>query len=169
MSSITIDSLDLIRSPEALTCEWLETNGAGGYASSSILQCHTRKYHGLLVANLTSPSGRYVLVSKVEDSISVGNRESYLVSHQYPGYFFAGGQSTLRRFESGTCPKFTYEIEGQSLEKEILMIRGMDSVILKYRRPKFDSSCVLRIKPFFAYRGIHSLSQENTYFRGDVT
>jgi predicted glycogen debranching enzyme len=169
MSTITIDSLDFIRSPEALTCEWLETNGAGGYASSSILQCHTRKYHGLLVANLNSPSGRYVLVSKVEDSIVVGDKETFLVSHQYPGYFFAGGQSFLRRFDSGPCPRFTYDIGGQSLEKEILMIRGMDSVILKYRRPKFDAPCVLHLKPFFAYRGIHSLSQENTYFRGDVS
>ena len=169
MSSITIDNLDLIRSPEALTCEWLETNGAGGYSSSSILQCHTRKYHGLLVANLTQPSGRYVLLSKVEDSITVGERESFLVSHQYPGYFFAGGQTLLRRFDSGICPKFTYEINEQCLEKEILMIRGMDSVILKYRIQKFDTPCVLRLKPFFAYRGIHSLSQENSYFRSDIT
>jgi predicted glycogen debranching enzyme len=169
MSSITIDNLDLIRSPAALTCEWLETNGTGGYSSSSILQCHTRKYHGLLVANLTQPSGRYVLLSKVEDSIAVGERESFLVSHQYPGYYFTGGQSFLRRFNGGTRPKFTYEIEDLSLEKEILMIRGMDSVILKYRLQKFDAPCILRLKPFFAYRSIHSLSAENTYFRGDIT
>jgi predicted glycogen debranching enzyme len=169
MPTITIDNLDLIRSSAALTCEWLETNGAGGYASSSILQCHTRKYHGLLVANLTQPSGRYVLLSKVEDSIAVGERESFLVSHQYPGHFFAGGQLFLRRFADGTCPKFTYEIDDQSLEKEILMIRGMDSVILKYRLQKLDSPCILRLKPFFAYRSIHSLSTENTYFRGDIT
>ena len=63
MSTITIDSRDIVRSQEALNYEWLETNGTGGYASSSILQCHTRKYHGLLVANLTRPSGRHILVS----------------------------------------------------------------------------------------------------------
>ncbi len=168
MSTIAIDSLDSIRSQKALNYEWLETNGTGGYASSSILQCHTRKYHGLLVANLTDPSGRYVLVSKVEDAVECQQRESSLVSHQYPDYFFAGGQQNLQRFESGICPKFIFEIAGQTLEKEIMMIRGTDSVILKYCLQKADPSCVLRLKPFLAYRGIHSLSAENSYFRGEV-
>ena len=104
MSTITIDNRDSIRSPEALNYEWLETNGAGGYASSSILQCHTRKYHGLLVANLSKPSGRHILVSKVEDSIEIAGRESFFVSHLYPGYFFLGGQKILQRFDCGICP-----------------------------------------------------------------
>src|SRR3990172_287358 len=49
---------------EALRLEWLDTNGIGGYASSTILHCHTRKYHGLLVASLKEPAGRFVLLSK---------------------------------------------------------------------------------------------------------
>lgn len=169
MSTITIDNRDSIRSQEALNYEWLETNGTGGYASSSILQCHTRKYHGLLVANLTKPSGRHILVSKVEDSLEIAGRESFFVSHQYPGYFFPGGQKILQRFDSGICPKFIFEIANQTLEKEIMMIRGTDAVVLKYRLQKADSSGVLRLKPFLAYRGIHSLSMENSYFRGDIT
>jgi len=72
----------------ALELEWLETNGLGGYASSSLLNCHTRKYHGLLVANLDYPPGRYVLLSKVEDSLAAGTEEIFLSCHQYPGTFF---------------------------------------------------------------------------------
>jgi glycogen debranching enzyme len=32
--------------------EWLETNGIGGFASSTITGLNTRRYHGLLVAAL---------------------------------------------------------------------------------------------------------------------
>jgi len=168
MPTIVINSLDLIRSPEALTCEWLDTNATGGYSSSSILHCHTRKYHGLLVANLSDPPGRYVLLSKVDDSIAIGDQEYSLVSHQFPGYFFSGGQSFLAGFNGDTNPKFTYRLAGQSLEKEVLMIRGGAGVLLKYRLPRCQEPCVLHIKPLLAYRGIHGLAAENTYLRGEI-
>jgi len=168
MSTIVINNPDLIRSPEALTCEWLDTNATGGYSSGTILHCHTRKYHGLLVANLKDPPGRYVLVSKVDDSIAVGKKEYPLVSHQFPGYFFPGGQSSLSRFDGDTNPKFTYRLADQSLEKEVLMIRGMNGVLLKYRLSRCQEPCTLHIKPFLAYRGIHCLAAKNTYFRGEI-
>ncbi|MDX9745416.1 MAG: amylo-alpha-1,6-glucosidase [Syntrophales bacterium] len=169
MSTITINTPDCIRSRKALTYEWLETNGLGGYASSSILLCHTRKYHGLLVANLANPSGRYVLISKVEDSLVRRGEEFSLVSHQYPDFFFSGGQSYLEQVDIGVCPKFVFRIAGRTLEREIMMIQGTNSVILKYRLPDMDEPCMLSIKPFLAYRSIHSLSKENTYFRGEIS
>jgi hypothetical protein len=46
----------------ALRREWLETNGLGGFASSTIIGLNTRRYHGLLVA-ATKPVGRLVLLS----------------------------------------------------------------------------------------------------------
>ncbi|MBN1547404.1 MAG: glycogen debranching enzyme family protein [Syntrophaceae bacterium] len=168
MSSIVVEDLDLIRSFKALSCEWLETNGTGGYASSSILNCHTRKYHGLLAANLNQPSGRYVLLSKVEDSLIKEKKEVFLVSHQYPDYFFAGGQPFLKRFELDAWPKFFYQIGTTSVEKEVLMIRGMDGVILRYRFDRPAAYDTLRIKPFLAYRGIHCLSKENPYLRAEI-
>lgn len=168
MSTIVIDNPDLIRSPEALTCEWLDTNATGGYSSSSILLCHTRKYHGLLVTNLTDPPGRYVLLSKVDDSIATGEQEFFLSAHQYPECFFPGGQSLLTGFDGDTNPKFTYRLGDQSLEKEVLMILGMDGLLLKYRLARCGEPCVLRMKPLLAYRGIHSLAAENTYLREGI-
>jgi glycogen debranching enzyme len=54
--------------------EWLETDGRGGYASSTLENRHTRRYHGLLVANLQAPEGRHVLLSKLEDSLQAGGK-----------------------------------------------------------------------------------------------
>ncbi len=73
----------------ALEMEWLEANGLGGYASSALLNRHTRRSHGLPVANLDSPSGRHVLLSKIEDSLQLGDQECSLSCHQYPGMFFS--------------------------------------------------------------------------------
>ena len=69
----------------ALRTEWLETNGLGGYASSSIHNCNTRKYHGLLVAGLADPAGRFTLLSTYEDSGVTASGEVSLSSYCYPG------------------------------------------------------------------------------------
>jgi glycogen debranching enzyme len=60
---------------EALQYEWLETNGLGGWSSSSIVGCHTRRYHGLLVAATEPPAERMVLVSKLDETIICGNEK----------------------------------------------------------------------------------------------
>lgn len=49
--------------------EWIITNGIGGFASSTIIGANTRKYHGLLIAPLTPPARRYLILSKVDESI----------------------------------------------------------------------------------------------------
>jgi len=168
MSSVIINKPHIIKSPEILSCEWLETNGMGGYASSSVLNCHTRKYHGLLVANLAAPPGRYVLLSKTDDFLVLDDEEHPLTAHQFPDYFSPGGQAYLVRFESIPHPRFTYKIGKGTLEKEIQMIRGVNGVLLKYTIKGFRGSPVLRFRPFLAYRGIHHLAAENVYIRGEA-
>ena len=78
--------------------EWLETDGRGGYASSTLENCHTRRYHGLLVANLRTPEGRHVLLSKIEDSLRGGEEEYFLSSHRYPGVLFPAGPPVLEEY-----------------------------------------------------------------------
>ena len=88
--------------------EWLETDGRGGYAASTLAGWHTRRYHGLMVANLRAPEGRYCLLSKLEDSLAVGKEELFLTHHRYPGVLFPPGPSILREFVLDICPRFTY-------------------------------------------------------------
>ena len=168
MFSIIIDNSHVIKSPEVLSCEWLETNGIGGYASSSILNCHTRKYHGLLIANLATPPGRYVLLSKTDDFLLLDGEEYPLTAHQFPEYFSPGAQSYLVRFEGIPHPRFIYKIDKRILEKEIQMIQGVNAILLKYTLKGAAGAATIRFRPFLAYRRIHDLASENVYLQKEV-
>src|SRR3954470_155230 len=79
--------------------EWLETNGLGGFASSSITGLNTRRYHGLLVAATRPPVGRLVLLSKLEETLVIDGRRFELSANQYPeGVVHPQGHKYLRRF-----------------------------------------------------------------------
>ena len=83
----------------ARSLEWLETNGLGGYASSTVSGAHTRRYHGLLVAAMNPPVGRTVLVSKLDETILVGEEKFELSANQYPGAVAPQGFKYLTSFE----------------------------------------------------------------------
>src|SRR5215210_4463082 len=97
----------------ALTREWLETNGLGGFASSSIAGVNTRRYHGLLTAAIRPPTVRHVLLSKLEETLIVGDERFELSTNRYQsdvihprGYLFQTG------FRLDPFPVFTYSAGG---------------------------------------------------------
>ncbi len=153
---------------EALSLEWLETDGAGGYASSTILMCHTRKYHGLLVPNLADPPGRHVLLSKFEDSVFVKNEEFFFSCHQYPGVFFPDSTHVLQGYEFDYCPRFVFKIGTIVIHRRIMLVQGGGCVLVRYSCES-GGTLRLRLKPFLAFRGHHRLSKENSFIRRDVT
>src|SRR5215472_1098857 len=101
----------------ALRREWLETNGLGGFASSTIVGLNTRRYHGLVVAATLPPVGRLVLLSKIEETIIVDGQRFELAANQYPGVVHPQGYSCLKHFRLDPFPIFTYEIAGGEIEK----------------------------------------------------
>src|ERR1700681_2148230 len=106
----------------ALRREWLETNGLGGFASSTIIGLNTRRYHGLLVAATKPPVGRLVLLSKLEETLIVGDVRYELSANQYPGAVYPHGQDYLRRFRLDPFPVFTYDVDGIELEKSVFLV-----------------------------------------------
>src|ERR1700741_901060 len=92
--------------------EWLETNGMGGFASSTITGLNTPKYHGLLVAATQPPVGRAVLLSKLEEMVTIGGQSYELSSNQYPGIVHPQGYLYLKHFRLDPYPIFTFEIDG---------------------------------------------------------
>src|ERR1700751_5464303 len=82
----------------ALRREWLETNGLGGFASSTINGINTRRYHGLLVAATKPPVGRFVLLSKLEETLLLGDRSFDLSANRYPGVVHPQASGTLSSF-----------------------------------------------------------------------
>ena len=96
----------------ALRREWLETNGLGGFASSTIVGLNTRRYHGLLVAATKPPVGRVVMLSKLEETFFIEGQGFDLSANQYPGVIHPQGFKYLKQFRLDPFPVFTYEIEG---------------------------------------------------------
>ena len=93
--------------------EWLETNGIGGFASSTIVGLNTRRYHGLLVAATKPPVGRMVLLSKVEETLVMNGRRFDLSCNRYPGVVHPQGHAFLKQFRQDPFPLFVYEVEGK--------------------------------------------------------
>jgi predicted glycogen debranching enzyme len=156
----------------ALGREWLETNGLGGFASSTIVGLNTRRYHGLLVAALRPPVDRHLLLSKLEESVLVGERRYELSANEYPGAIHPHGHRCLRRFRLDPFPVLSYEIEGITLEKSIFMLHGEHTTVVQYtvqrsnqdrdlRERPADPSLRLVVRPLIAFRDFHDLTHEN--------
>jgi predicted glycogen debranching enzyme len=141
--------------------EWLDTNGTGSYASSTILTCHTRKYHGLLVAALNDLPGRYVLLSKFEDSLLAHDREFSLACHRYPGVYFPRGHQYLREFRQDECPHFTFQIGDVRIRRSVMLVQGENTVLVRYAVEQSTIPLTLRLKPLLAFRAFHELRKED--------
>ncbi len=151
----------------ALGREWLETNGLGGFASSTIIGLNTRRYHGLLVAATKAPVGRLVLLSKLEETLFIGQQAFDISTNRYPGVVHPCGFRYLKRFRLDPFPVFTYEIEGMEIEKTVFMINGENSTVVQYElrtnnHPEAPNNLRLEIRPLIAFRDYHSTTHENS-------
>jgi predicted glycogen debranching enzyme len=143
--------------------EWLETNGIGGFASSTIVGLNTRRYHGLLVAATKPPVGRMVLLSKVEETLVIGGRRYDLSCNRYPGVVHPQGHAFLRQFRQDPFPVFVYEVAGLELEKSVFMVHGENTTVIQYTvlcTPELPFT--LELRPLIAFRDYHSTTHENS-------
>jgi predicted glycogen debranching enzyme len=150
----------------ALTHEWLETNGIGGFSSSTISGLNTRRYHGLLTAATKPPVGRFVLLSKLEEILLIDGRRYELSSNQYPGVIHPQGFNYQTRFCLDPFPRFTYEIEGVRLEKSVFMVQRENTTVVRYELEQSFASnnreIKLEVRPLIAFRDYHGTTYENT-------
>ena len=147
----------------ALRREWLETNGIGGFSSASITGANTRRYHGLLTAATKPPVGRMVLLSKLEETLIMGDRRFDLSTNQYQGTVHPHGFELLASFRLDPFPIFTFEVEGVQIEKSVFMTQNSNTVVIEYRvanAPR-KQTLQLEIRPLIAFRDYHSLTHEN--------
>src|SRR4029077_18901890 len=145
----------------ALRREWLETNGLGGFASSTIIGLNTRRYHGVLVAATKPPVGRMVLLSKLEETLLVDRERFDLSANRYPGVVYPQGYRYLKNFRLDPYAVFTYEIEGIAIEKTVFMIQGENSTVVHYElktnnKRELPKNLRLEIRPLIAFRDYHS-------------
>src|ERR1044072_2339752 len=146
----------------ALTREWLEPNGIGGFSSSTILGLNTRRYHGLLTAAMKPPVGRFVLLSKLEETLLIDGRRYELSSNQYPGVIHPQGFNYQTGFRLDPFPRFSYEVEGVRLSKSVFMVQGENTTVVQYELENTDHTDIkLLIRPLIAFRDYHSTTHEN--------
>src|SRR6185295_13408706 len=95
----------------ATSREWLETNGIGGFASSTIIGLNTRRYHALLTAATRPPAGRVVLLSKIEETLVIGGRRYDLSANQYSAAVYPQGYNRLKEFKLDPWPVARFVVD----------------------------------------------------------
>lgn len=148
---------------EALRREWLETNGLGGFASSTITGLNTRRYHGLLTAATRPPVGRMALLEKLEETLVVNGERFDLSANQYSGAVHPQGYRYLKAFRLAPFPIFVYEVAGVEIEKSVFMVHGENTTVVQYKliqKPE-EADCRLEIHPLVAFRDYHGTAHEN--------
>ena len=156
---ITNEELNL---ENGLKKEWLITNGIGGFASSTIIGANTRKYHGLLIAPLMPPAQRYLILSKVDESIQIGDAKYDLYTNVGENYISKGFEYQ-EEFKKEYFPIFKYSVDNVKITKAICMKYGKNIVGIYYKIKNVDKPSKLSIAPIFNFRDFHSMST-NHYF-----
>jgi predicted glycogen debranching enzyme len=150
--------------------EWLETNGLGGFASSTLAGLNTRRYHGLLMAATRPPVGRLLLLSKLEETLIIDGQRFDLSANQYADTVHPRGFQYLKSFRLDPFPISTYEVRGIQILKSVFMIDGENSTVIQYEMRLAEDSpscnpavadCRLEIRPLIAFRDYHSTTHEN--------
>ena len=156
----------------SLEKEWLDANGIGGYASSTIIGANTRRYHGLLMAATKPPLGRMLMLSKLEETLFVDGLEYPLSTNIYPDTLFPEGYKNLVQFQLDPFPVWEYFVEGMLIKKTVFMVYGQNTTVIMYQihyENEMLPPPVLSIRFMIAFRDYHSLTHENPYLNTGYT
>ncbi len=161
MSYIKIKHKELVNLKYALNKEVLRSNKTGSYASSTIIGCNTRKYHGLLVTPFSNGT-KHVLLSELEETIIQKGNSFRLGIRRYPGSKYEPhGHTYLREFKLDPIPSKTYGVGGVVLKKDLLLVQEEERILIRYTIIDAHSQTTLRLQPFLAFREMHTLSKAN--------
>jgi len=146
----------------ALSLEWLETNGRGGFASGTVAGANTRRYHAVLLMARRPPGERFVLVNHLEEWLDLDGRSIPLSTNLYRGSVHPAGYASCQGFSSSPWPTWIYECGSATLQREILCVPGRDLVFIRWTlispNPR---TAILRIRPMLSGRDYHWTHHEN--------
>ena len=137
--------------------EWVITNGLGGFASSTAIGINTRKYHGLLIAPLTPPARRFLILSKLDESIKI-NGENYDLYSNMGQNYISKGYKYQTSFEKERFPVFEYNVKDVKITKTICMEYGKNTVGVFYEIKTGKDPIQLTLAPIMNFRDFHSMS-----------
>jgi predicted glycogen debranching enzyme len=158
---LSIDRELLLQLERSMSREWLQADGLGGYASSTAILCPARRYHGLLVTPAPGTVKRHVFLARFEEWFHGGGKSVSISIGRYPGTWGPLGHQGIERFELAPLPRWTYRFGHATLEREILLLRGEPTVLVRYRVTGQQNPVEMRLRPLLPYREADKLTFEN--------
>ena len=164
MSYLRFEKTLMTNLEETLPREILRTNRSGAYHCTTIVDCNTRKYHGLLVVPLPElDDENHVLISSLDETVIQHGAEFNLGLHQYWGYNFSPkGHKYIREFNCDKVPTTIYRVGGVLLKKEKLFEHNENRILIRYTLLDCHSETTLRFQPFLAFRSVRQFTHENS-------
>lgn len=166
MSALTFEKSELSNLEYSLQREMLATDRIGGYMSTTIVCCNTRRYHGLIVAPIDESDKTYVLLSSLDETVIQHDQAFNLALHRFPGVYEPRGHKYITDFEYTPTPTITYRVGGVILRKEMLWIHKRTQLMIRYTLVDAHSETKLRLRPFLAFRDKHELTHANMEANG---
>jgi len=147
--------------------EWLEADGLGGFATSSVAGIRTRRYHALLLTARTPPTGRFVLVNGFDAWAETSGGRFDLSSQWYsPGVMGGNGAQNIENFASAPWPTWVFKFaDGTRLQQEIFMVHDAPVTCVAWRLLATKGTAKLCVRPFLSGRDYHALHRNNPAFR----
>lgn len=164
MSYIHFDKTLMANLEESLPKEILRSNRSGAYSCSTIVDCNTRKYHGLLVVPIPElGEENYVLLSSLDETVVQHGAEFNLGLHKYQGNNFSpNGHKYIRDFNCDQVPTTIYRVGGVVLKKEKVFQHYENRIIIRYTLLDAHSETTLKLRPFLAFRCVREYTHENS-------
>ena len=164
MSYLRFEKALMTNLQDSLPKELLRTNRSGAYSCSTIVDCNTRKYHGLLVVPVPEiDDDNHVLLSSLDVTVVQHGAEFNLGLHKYQGNNFSPmGHKYIREFDCDKVPTTIYRVGGVLLKKEVVFQHYEDRILIRYTLVDAHSATTLRFRPFLAFRSVRQFTHENT-------
>ena len=163
MAFLKFNKSELVNLEYSLKRELLVANETGAYCNTSIVTCNTRRYHGLLAVPVQElGGGKYMLLSPLDESLVLRGKQFNLGIHCYGDTYDPKGHKYIVDFDMNPVPVVTYKVGGILFTKTIMLVPDSDQVLVKYELLEAPSKLTLTLKPFLAFRGIHSLTGQNS-------
>ena len=163
MAFLKFNKSELVNLEYSLKREIIEANRTGAYCNTSIVTCNTRRYHGLLAVPVEElGGGKYMLLSSLDESLVLNGKQFNLGIHCYGDTYEPRGHKYIVDFDANPVPVVTYKVGGIIFTKTITMAPDNDQVLIKYELLEAPSKLTLMLKPFLAFRSVHSLTMQNS-------
>ena len=163
MSYLKFEKALMTNLQESLPKELLRTNRSGAYSCSTIVDCNTRKYHGLLVVPVPElDDDNHVLLSSLDVTVIQHGAEFNLGLHKYQGNNYSPmGHKYIREFDCDKVPTTLYRVGGVVLKKEVVFQHYENRILIRYTLVDGHSATTLRFRPFLAFRSVRQFTHEN--------